>query len=151
MNNQEIYEKLLLEWEARLESNSLAIFRALRIAYPAALTRRNLILAVFGEVIPLDADLNNNKFDRIIRKTIKFMFEELGIPIVSSSAQAGYKLDITVESMEAYILQAAARESKARENKEAAYKILDKIKKQGRNAIPTDLPEFEKPVQLSLL
>lgn len=96
MNSQlhPIYEALVTEWEAELEEIEKKIFAALKSMMPNSLTRRELIYIVFGEQIPEGVDLNNNPMDRKIRKTIERMREKL-IPVLSSSAGAGYKLEIS--------------------------------------------------------
>ncbi len=145
------YQSILTQWESELEDTSLAIFRSLRISYPAARSRRLLILDVFGVEVPEESDLNDNSMDRRIRKTIKYMFEELGIPITSSYNSEGYKIDLDPQSIQRFIDELAIREQGIARRREAAVEILEKVRLFGRDVLPSELPaENSKLKQLEI-
>ncbi len=84
------YEKLLAELEnGNLEEIKGKILEALLRA-PQGLTRKGLIRVVFAE--EAQKNLSNDTRDRKIRKAIESL-RDRGIPIVSTSGKAGYKLE----------------------------------------------------------
>lgn len=71
-----------------------------RVARGKGLTRKELIRIVFGE--EPDNNLSNDTRDRKIRKGIESL-RNMGIPIVSTSGKAGYRLDTNPENIECMI------------------------------------------------
>lgn len=144
----EQYKVILDEWEAQLEDMEITIFQALRRAYPGGRRRRQLIFDVFGQLIPNTVDLNNNKYDRKIRLTIAAMREEL-IPIVSSSGEAGYRLDLSEETICKMIDEWSRRQEMYRQKVERGNRLILRIRELGERALPVQLVRSSVPKQLS--
>ena len=90
MEPAEVYSKLLHELWSELEMIERDVFIALR-NHPAGLKRQQLVAIVFNESrSPVMA--NNDTKDRKVRKAIESLRMQ-GVPIVSSSGRAGYRLD----------------------------------------------------------
>lgn len=90
------YEKLMAELEnGKWEQIEYKIMQALLRA-PQGLTRRGLIRVVFDE--EAQKNLSNDTRDRKIRKAIESLREK-GVPIVSTSGKAGYKLETDQEKI----------------------------------------------------
>jgi hypothetical protein len=136
------YEAILDEWETELKDSALKVFQALKKAYPDGLTRRQLIHEVYGVVVPESVDLNNNKYDRKIRLTIAALFERL-IPIVSSSSQAGYRLDLSEETITKMIGEWSRRQEMYRQKVERGNRLLVNIRQFGARAMPVELTAQE--------
>jgi hypothetical protein len=143
-----VYELVMEEWEQELEDIEQKIFKALKNVYPESLTRRELIYVVYGVVVPIDVDLNNNAMDRKIRKTIAKMFDDL-IPIVSSSGAAGYRLDLSEDTIQKMINEWQRRREQYAHKIQRAEKLKLKIREVGEQAIPERLPE--QPRQMSFI
>jgi hypothetical protein len=143
-----VYELVMGEWEQELEDIEKKIFQALKRAYPEGRTRRALIFDVYNAVVPDDEDLNNNARDRKIRKTIAKMFDDL-IPIVSSSGAAGYRLDLSEETIRSMINEWHRRREQYAHKIERGERLILKIKQVGEAVIPESLPE--EPKQLSFI
>lgn len=145
-----IYERILEELAAgELNEIEQQVFQALRKAYPAARTRHWLIYDVYGYLPAEDEALNNNKHDRKIRKALASLFEK-GIPVISTSAEAGYRLDVSEESLQGMIAELRSRRAKLDEKIESAEKTKLKVRQFGVDIIPTKLPEERKPMQLGM-
>jgi hypothetical protein len=100
------YEKLLAELNAgELPVIEYKILDALCQA-PKGLTRRGLVRVVFGE--DARTDLGNDTKDRKIRKAIESL-RNRGVPVVSNSGKAGYKLDTDPENIECMIRELKSR------------------------------------------
>lgn len=100
------YEKLLAELNAgELPIIERKILEALCQA-PKGLTRRGLVRTVFGQ--EAHTNLGNDTRDRKIRKAIESL-RNRGIPIVSNSGKAGYKLDTDPENIECMIRELNSR------------------------------------------
>ena len=90
------YEKLLDELEnGKLEEIKRKIFEALLRA-PQGITRRGLVRVVFDK--EAQKNLSNDTRDRKIRKAIESL-RDRGVPIVSTSGKAGYKLETDPEKI----------------------------------------------------
>jgi DNA-binding winged helix-turn-helix (wHTH) protein len=90
------YEKLLAELEnGKLEEIKRKILEALLRA-PQGLTRKGLIRVVFDE--EAQKNLSNDTRYRKIRKAIESLRDK-GVPIVSTSGKAGYKLETDPEKI----------------------------------------------------
>lgn len=138
-----VYEALVNEWEAELEDVERAIFQALRRAMPNGRTRRQLVHDVYDVVIADGEDINNNTYDRKIRKTIEAMREKL-IPIFSTSSEAGYRLDISETSISMMVNEWERRREKYTEKIRRGYELIFRIRLAGDAAIPASLPEQPK-------
>ena len=99
------YEKLLMELKADLPGILFKILEALMQA-PKGLNREGLIRVVFGE--EPQTNLGNDTRDRKIRKGIESL-RNRGIPIVSTSGKAGYKLDTNPKNIECMIKEWESR------------------------------------------
>lgn len=90
------YEKLLNELEnGKLEEIKRKILEALLRA-PQGITRRGLVRVVFDK--EAQKNLSNDTRDRKIRKAIESL-RDRGVPIVSTSGKAGYKLETDPEKI----------------------------------------------------
>ena len=106
MSHTPEYEKLMAELNAgELPAITRKILDALSQA-PEGLTRKGLIRIVFGE--EPENNLSNDTRDRKIRKGIEYL-RNLGIPIVSTSGKAGYKLDTDPKNIEEMIREWESR------------------------------------------
>lgn len=150
MARTEIYEHILDQLaNGELSDIETKVYAALRRVFPAGtLTRYDLIEAVYGYRPGADENLNNNTDDRKIRTAIASMFDK-GIPVVSHSGGAGYRIDIDLDAWSVVIEELSGRKNSLDIRLESAYRIVANIKVAGRNAIPTDVPQ--SPKQLSLL
>ena len=111
------YEKLLGELNAgELPVLELKILEALLQA-PKGLTRKGLIRIVFRE--EPQTNLGNDTRDRKIRKGIESL-RNTGIPIVSTSGKAGYKLDTNPENIESMIKEWESRIARLQHRVDAA-------------------------------
>jgi len=106
MSHTPEYEKLLAELNAgELPIIAQQILNTLLQA-PKGITRKGLIRTVFGE--EPGNNLSNDTRDRKIRKAIEHL-RNLGLPIVSTSGKAGYKLDTDPENIEEMIREWESR------------------------------------------
>lgn len=142
-----VYEQMVAEWEAELGETEKQIFQALRQAMPDGLTRRQLVHVVFGIHIHDGEDINNSTHDRKIRKTIEHMRDNL-IPIFSTSAQSGYKLDISETSISMMVGEWQRRMERYQERISRGQKLIRRIREIGEQAIPEELPK--QPTQIGL-
>lgn len=155
MTHSAIYERILEDLAAG-EMNDLqkSIFAALRKAYPQGRTRRQLIGDCYGEAcIPAETeDLNNNSHDRKIRIALGDMFNEKLIPIVSTSGEPGYRIDVSEERIYEMIAEWRSRAARTSEKIVAAQKLLVKVRQYGLEIVPQEIvtPE-KKPEQLSFM
>ena len=100
------YQKLLNELEAgELNEIERKILEALMKA-PKGLTRQGLIRVVFS--VEPQHNLGNDPHDRKIRKGIESLRNRL-IPIVSSSGEAGYRLDTSPDAIENMVIEWESR------------------------------------------
>ena len=100
------YEKLLVELNAgELPVIERKILDALCQA-PKGLTRRGLVRSVFGQ--EACTNLGNDTKDRKIRKAIESL-RNRGIPIISNSGKAGYKLDTDPGNIECMVRELKSR------------------------------------------
>lgn len=106
------YKKLLMELNA---GELPVIVRKIMDALLQA--RKGLIRIVFGE--EPENNLSNDTRDRKIRKGIEYL-RNLGIPIVSTSGKAGYKLDTNPQNIEEMIREWESRIVQLRQRVDAA-------------------------------
>ena len=96
------YQKLLNKLESgELNEIERKILEALLKA-PNGLTRQGLIRIVF--VVEPQRNLGNDPHDHKIRKGIESLRNPL-IPIVSSSGEAGYRLETSPDAIENMVLE----------------------------------------------
>lgn len=143
-----VYESLVREWEAELEETERRVFSALKAAMPNSVTRRELIFAVFGEKVPELMDLNNNPMDRKIRKTIEHMREKL-IPVLSSSAGAGYKLEVSEIAVNLMIGEWERRRENFEDKVRRGRQLVNRIRALDERAV-LEGTEASQPTQYSL-
>lgn len=141
MARTEVYESILQELaDGELEELEVKVFHFLRRVYPASLTRRDLLEAIFGYRPGDKEDLNNNTDDRKIRTAIASMFEK-GVPIVSTSGGAGYRIDIDLDQWNQLAAELETKKETITKKIDATYRIVGKIKSAGIDAIPTHVPQ----------
>jgi len=116
------YQKLLNELESgELTEIECKILEALLKA-PNGLTRQGLIRIVFG--VEPQHNLANDPCDRKIRKGIESLRDRM-IPIVSSSGEAGYRLDTRPEAVENMIRELKSRIAHLEQKVEVARKLYE--------------------------
>lgn len=142
-----VYEQLIGEWEAQLEDIERAIFRSLKCAMPNGRTRRELIKDVFDITIAEGEDINNNTYDRKIRKTIEHMRDRM-IPIFSISSESGYRLDISETSISMMVAEWQRRMEKYQDKIHRGRQLINRIREVGEQAIPANLPVEPKQIGL---
>lgn len=121
MTESGVYERILDELAAgEMTERQRQVFGVLRRVYPSAISRRELVLQLDGY---WPDDINGDRCDRKNRKAIQAL-RDMKIPIVSSSSQAGYRLDVSEEMIKAMV---------------------------GLETIPSELPANEDAEQLSLM
>lgn len=161
MSRTDVYERILNELaDGELDELEVKVFHFLRRVYPAPLTRYDLLECIFGYRPAEDENLNNNTDDRKIRTAIASMFEK-GVPIVSTSGGAGYRIDIDLEQWNEVAKELESKKATFQKKVSAAYRIIRTIRKYGVNAIPSNVPQVrvtmsdaqapETPVQLSFM
>ncbi len=148
MTTTPVYEQILAELAVgELSELQERIFAALRRAYPASLSRHELVLQQYGY---WPVDINKDVKDRKIRKAIQSM-RDLLIPIVSSSGEAGYRLDVSEEAIRSMIAEWRSRRGRLNERILAAERALIRIHQLDISAIPSEMPaRIKNPVQLGL-
>ena len=87
---RDVYSQMLRELSNELEVIERGVFIALR-DHPDGLKRQQLVAIVFN-VSQGAVMVNNDTKDRKVRKAIESL-RRRGVPIVSSSGRAGYRLD----------------------------------------------------------
>ena len=116
------YQKILNELKAgELTEIERKILEALLQA-PKGLTRQGLIRIVFG--VEPQRNLANDPYDRKIRKGIESLRNKM-IPIVSSSGEAGYRLDTSPEAVENMIRELESRITHLQQKLEIARQHYD--------------------------
>lgn len=149
MATTEVYERILDELaKGEMEELERLVFLALRRVYPKARTRRGLLADIYGYVTDGSENINNNTKDRKIREAIASLFNK-GIPIVSSSGESGYRLDVNLDDWEDMIEELKSRRNSIDDRIQTANKIVKKIHVLGLDVIPAVVPTTAK--QLSLL
>jgi DNA-binding winged helix-turn-helix (wHTH) protein len=121
MSRTSEYEKLLVDLKTELPYIQYKILEALLQA-PRGSNRRGLIRAVFGE--EPQTNLGNDTRDRKIRKGIESL-RNRGIPIVSTSGRAGYKLDTNPKNIECMIKEWESRITHLQQRADAARGYYD--------------------------
>lgn len=100
------YEKLLVE----LNAGELPVIEnkipEVLCQAPKGLTRRELVRIVFGQ--EAHTNLGNDTKDRKIRKAIEIL-RNRGIPIISNSGKAGYKLDTDPDNIACMVRELKSR------------------------------------------
>jgi hypothetical protein len=129
-----IYKSLVAEWERDLEATERAIFQVLYRAMPDGRTRRQLVWDVFGVIIPENADINNNTYDRKIRKTIEAMREKM-IPVFSSSAESGYRLEVSESAISRMVAECENRLQVYADKVRRGRQLQPRIRELGERAI----------------
>jgi hypothetical protein len=107
----DVYDNLLAELNAgELTIIERRVFDALK-SFPVGLRRQQLVAIVFNELTPAGGMNNNNTKDRKVRKAIESLRGRL-VPIVSSSGEAGYRLDISEDGRRAMVRELISRRNK---------------------------------------
>ena len=106
------YAEMLHELSGELEVIERGVFLALR-NHPAGLRRQQLVAIVFQESRS-PVMVNNDTKDRKIRKAIESL-RKRGVPIVSSSGRAGYRLDGSEQGKQAMLRDLRSRRDRLNE------------------------------------
>jgi len=116
------YEKLLAEMNAdelsELERKVLEVL----LKAPNGITLRGLVQAIYG--VEAQRNLSNDPHDREIRKAIGRMRECL-IPIISSSGEAGYRLDTGPEAIQNLTRELESRIAQMKQQLEEVCQFYD--------------------------
>jgi hypothetical protein len=138
------YEHILEELASgKLDELQQRVLEILRRAYPRAVSREQLVEQTFGYI---PDNLEKSTEDRKVRKCIEAM-RALSIPIVSSSGEPGYRLDVSLEAFDAMAAENQSRIERLRECNQAIERTKQKIKQLGTSAIPGRVPEREHVTQ----
>ncbi len=144
MTTTAVYEQILAELaEGEMDPLQREVFAILRRAYPAPASREQLVQDIYGYV---PENVSTDLKDRKIRRAIQGMREKL-IPIISSSGEAGYRLDVSEEAIRSMIAEWGSRRRRLRELIERAERMLILIHQAGIGAIPSQLPASKEKVQ----
>jgi len=132
----EVYEQLLKELRVELDGIEKSIFEALS-KNPKGMTRPQLVAVVFQEVRPAKV-LNNDTKDRKVRKAIESLRQK-GVPILSTSGKAGYRLDVSESGKRAMLAELISRRNK-----------IDELIMRIRNVrtIPSEVPRGASQLEL---
>ncbi len=144
------YERLLLDLAGgELEPIEEEVFHALYMAWvykKGPLSREKLCEMYFGYI---PESLASSTEDRKIRKAIESL-RNRGIPILSSSGESGYWLDVSEKAIKAMIAEWESRRARLGERVEAANRALIAIHRLGAQAIPATVQPHEKARQIGL-
>jgi hypothetical protein len=132
----EVYEQLLKELKVELDDLEKSVFNALS-KNPDGLTRPQLVAIVFREVRPARV-MNNDTKDRKVRKAIESLRQK-GVPILSTSGKAGYRLDVSEKGKRAMLAELISRRNKID-------LLIAKIK--NMKSIPSEIPVQDKQLEL---
>ena len=152
MSTTWIYEQIKKDLESgELKEREAAILTAL-LYHTNGLTREALVRITDGR--EAYTDINADPADRKNRRAIAALRERL-IPVQSSSGEAGYRLDATVEGLQEMLTEMEARKERAAEK---ANQIRAMIERCGASPIPSpvrvkvDMPApAAMPVQMQML
>lgn len=107
MQPSQIYEQLLQSLEkGNLDKLERQIFLLLK-EHPAGLSRQDLVLKIQGY---WPDTLEGNTDDRKNRKAIQRLRERL-VPIISTSGQPGYRLDISRDGVDRMLAELRAKKN----------------------------------------
>lgn len=115
------YEGIQLELESGALDDIQCTIHRLLLKTPQGLTRAELIREVFGE--EPGHNLGNNTYDRKVRKGIERL-RDLGVPIVSTSGKAGYKIQTDPTEIAAMINEMESRIRHLKQKVEAIERFL---------------------------
>jgi hypothetical protein len=109
-----IYETILSELDSGVMTElERKIFDALS-KHREGLKRGQLVAICFGESVKAGASNNNNGKDRRVRMAIGRLRERM-VPIVSSSGEAGYRLDTSETARKRMVMDLVSRRDKLTE------------------------------------
>lgn len=121
MQPNQIYEQLLQELEkGELNKLERQIFLLLK-ENPTGLSRQDLVLKIQGY---WPEKLDGNTDDRKNRKAIQRLRERL-VPILSTSGQPGYRLDISREAVQQMLTELRSRKKHIDEQIDATLKFYE--------------------------
>lgn len=104
----QVYDHILEDLEAgELGVIERKVFEALK-AHPEGLRREQLVAIVFGATVKAGGLKNNSSQDRKIRLAIAALRERM-VPVTSSSAAAGYRLDTSAEGRRRMVADLVSR------------------------------------------
>lgn len=141
----DVYEQIIAQLTGgELSELERKVFDDLKIS-PEGLTRLDLIGDIYGYQARYNAivvGLSNSHEDRKIRKAIESLRRRL-VPIVSTSSQAGYRLDASPEAIEKMLSELRSRRARIDEQIKSVEQFY---------IIPESMPEAPATVlQPSLL
>lgn len=108
----DVYDRILEELQNELGELERRVFNALR-DHPGGMTRQQLAAVVYHEWRSRRVDNNDTK-DRKIRKTIESL-RLRGVPIISTSGKAGYRMDVSPEGRQAMLMELIRRRDRLNE------------------------------------
>ena len=116
-----IYERLLQELESgELDELERQVFTLLK-DNPTGLSRQEFVLKIKGY---WPEKLDGNTDDRKIRKAIQRLRERL-VPIVSTSGQPGYRLDISREGVDRMLAELRSKKKLLEQQIESTLKFYE--------------------------
>lgn len=107
------YDEILNALANELPEIEKKIFDALK-RHPSGVKREQLIAIVFGVQVRAGTLLNNNTRDRRIRIAISRLRKRM-VPIISSSSEAGYRLDTSRAAREKMVADLVSRRNELNE------------------------------------
>ena len=152
MTTTAIYERIKEELASgELKEREASILTAL-FGHSDGLTREALVRITDGRVAY--TDINSDPADRKNRRAIASLRERL-IPVKSSSGEAGYRLDATVDGLREMLAEMEARQKKA---EQMAEQIRQMIERCGATPIASPVrmvvggqPTAPRPIQMTLV
>lgn len=141
METRGVYETILSELDSgEMTEIERKIFEALG-KHPHGLNRAQLVAICFGESVRAGATSNNNSKDRRIRIAIGRLRMRM-VPIISSSGEAGYRLDTSEAGRRRMVMDLVSRRDKLTD-------LINRMAKIYR--IPVTFPIPEKVSQERLI
>jgi len=121
MQPDQIYERLLQELESgELDALERQVFVFLK-DNPEGASRHQLVMHIYGYC---PQALEGNTDDRKIRKAIQRLRERL-VPIVSTSGQPGYRLDISREGVDRMLAELRSKKKLLEQQIESTLKFYE--------------------------
>ena len=151
MTTTSIYRQIQADLDGgELKEREVAILNAL-LAEPNGLTREALVRITDGRVAW--QNINDDPADRKNRRAIASLRDRL-LPVKSSSGEAGYRLDATVDGLREMLAEMEARRDKADEKAKQIRAMIER--ENGTTSAPhrvtVVMPQSAAaPVQIALL
>ncbi len=152
MSTTAIYQQIKADLDSgELKTREAAILSAL-LYHNEGVTREQLVRITDGRVAYLD--INADPADRKNRRAIAALRDRL-IPVKSSSGEAGYRLDATVEGLREMLAEMEARRDKAAEKAQRVREMISRCEEAPIASpirVTVAMPQpTSAPVQMSML